>query len=480
VTAALADPAWGQEQSMSPLETIMWRVESDGILKSTMVALEILEHAPVWADVTAAHRRALDTIPRLRHRVVETPFGVSAPRWSPDAQFDLHFHLRRSRLPEGAQWQDLFSAVEQIAMSPFDRSRPPWEAVLFEGLPDGRAAYVLKLHHASTDGLGTMQLMAQLHSSVPATASDPPPGTEPRAEPVRASPSAVAVLAGGALGTARAAPAGVRLVGRLARRFADAPLPAVRTGIRYAESLLRVLTPPAAEPSPLLEERSTNWRLAAIDVNLVALKDAAQAAGGSLNDAYLAALLGGYRRYHEALGSPVESIPMAIPISVRREGDPAGGNRFATARLSGPVGLTDPAERIRVIHAMVAAARLEPALDNIRVLAPVLAKLPVSMIAQVAGGMTRGNDLQASNVPGAREDVYLAGVRVERLYPYAPLPGCPAMITLVSHGDTCCVGVNYDSASFTDGALFLSSLEAGFTEVLALASADEGAARWLR
>ena len=40
---------------------------------------------------------------------------------------------------------------------------------------------------------------------------------------------------------------------------------------------------------------------------------------------------------------------------------------------------------------------------------PALARLPGAVIAQVAGPMTKGNDLQASNVPGLREDVYVAG-----------------------------------------------------------------------
>jgi WS/DGAT/MGAT family acyltransferase len=336
---------------------------------------------------------------------------------------------------------------------------------------------VLKLHHSSTDGLGTMQLMMALHSTDPATS----PATHggPLAV-VEAPMSGLGALAAHAVDAARSAPSAGRRVSEVARRFAEDPLPSLRAGVRYGRSLQRVLAPPTAAPSPLLAGRSVNWRFAGLDVDLAALIAAAKAAGGSLNDAYIAALLGGYRRYHEALGQPLVAIPMAIPISVRRPDDAGGGNRFASARLSGPVGITDPAERIAAIGSLVRAAREEPALDNIRVLAPLMARLPSTAIASLAGGMARGNDLQASNVPGIREDVYFAGVRVDRLYPFAPLPGCPAMITLVSHGSTCCVGVNYDPASFTDSHLFLSSLEDGFTEVLGLAGPDSGAATWLR
>ena len=42
------------------------------------------------------------------------------------------------------------------------------------------------------------------------------------------------------------------------------------------------------------------------------------------------------------------------------------------------------------------------------------------------------------------------------------------MITMVSHGDTCCVGVNVDPAAVTQVELFGECLIGGFAEVLAL------------
>jgi hypothetical protein len=95
----------------------------------------------------------------------------------------------------------------------------------------------------------------------------------------------------------------------------------------------------------------------AFDVAFADLRAAAKAAGGSVNDAFLSALLGGFRRYHIEMGSPIERMPIAIPVSVRREGDPAGGNRFAGARLAGPVGIADPARRIQAINNLVEGAR---------------------------------------------------------------------------------------------------------------------------
>jgi len=90
---------------------------------------------------------------------------------------------------------------------------------------------------------------------------------------------------------------------------------------------------------------------------------------------------------------------------------------------------------------------------------------------RIAGATTAGNDLQASNVPGLEEDLYLAGALIERIYPFAPLPGCAAMISLHSYRGICSVGANLDAAAIVDPGLFARCLSHGFAEVLALAPA---------
>ena len=60
------------------------------------------------------------------------------------------------------------------------------------------------------------------------------------------------------------------------------------------------------------------------------------------------------------------------------------------------------------------------------------------------------------------------GAKIERSYGFGPLPGCAAMITLISHGDTCCIAANVDPAAVTEVDLFAECLSRGFSEVLAL------------
>jgi WS/DGAT/MGAT family acyltransferase len=456
---------WGREREMNALEALMWRAEADPRLRSTICSLEELDATPEWDRLLAAHDWSTRLVPRFRQRVVEPALGVGLPAWSVDPDFDLHYHARRVRLPEGAGFRELLDAAVQIAMTPFDRARPLWEGVLFEGLPGGRSAYLLKLHHSTADGLGFVQVLAQLHSRQREHNPDKPQPLPPRPEHLTPSQA----LARQLQDDARALPGMVgRNVGGALRALSH-PQRSAREALRFGSSLQRVLGGSSADGSPLLRARSLSWRWLALDVDFASLRAASKAAGGTLNDAFIAALLGGFRRYHEQLGRPIEQMPIAIPVSVRKADDAAGGNRFAGARLAAPVAIADPAERIQAIGKIVRAARAEPALDALGFIAPALSRLPGPLISQLAGGMTKANDLQASNVPGIRDDVYIAGAKIERAYGFGPLPGCASMITLVTHGSTCCVAVNVDPAAVTEPERLGRCLLEGFEEVLALA-----------
>jgi WS/DGAT/MGAT family acyltransferase len=345
-------------------------------------------------------------------------------------------------------------------MTPFDRNRPPWEAVLFEGLPDGRAAYCLKLHHVATDGMGATALLGGLHRT---TREGDPNRPEPDPPEAESYP-----LVGALADQARDDLKGIgslitKPLGALTR-----PRSSIKEGLEYAGSLRRVAAGPGGERSTLIAGRSTTWRFLAVDMPFASLRGASKAVGGSLNDAYLAAILGGFRIYHEELGATLEMLPMSFPINIRKEGDEEGGNRIGAARIAGPAAITDPEERVLAVKALARAARDEPAMEALSLISPLMSRLPPKVIGKLASGMTGAADVQASNVPGMREERYLAGARVDEAYGYAPLPGVAAMITLLSHLELCCIGANVDPAAITEPERFARCLAAGFDEVMTL------------
>ena len=458
--------SWGGGQDLSAAEALMWRTSNDHRARSTGVMIELLDTEPDWDRLVAAHERFTQRVPRLRERIVEPPLPLVPPAWSPDPHFDMEYHLQRVRLPGEGSMAELHALAAQFTARPFDPERPPWEAMLVLGLTGGQAAYLFKPHHSLSDGIGLLQLLDLSHgrSREPGPADDRPM-PEPRR---RESPEGLLVnrLAARAV----RAPAGaVREAVSVAARFAGDPVGTTTDAVKFAMSLRRVLTPPDTPHSPALSGSGSGYRFDTFDVAFDELKAAGRAAGGSVNDAFLAGLLGGVRRYHEKLSLTVDSMPVAIPVSLRTDADPMGANKFAGARFVAPVGEPDPAARIAAIHDFIAEARMEPALGFLDLLAPVLSRLPGIVLSRMVGEMTGLSDLQASNLGAIARPLYLAGARVTRVYPMGPRPGIPAMVAMLTYEGTCCISVNFDPEAIVDPAAFATCLREGFDEVIAFA-----------
>ena len=230
----------------------MWRAEADPRTRSTGVLLEILDREPDWDRLVAAHDRVSQQIPRLRERAVEPLLSLFPPAWSPDPHFDPGYHLQRVRLPGPGTMRQLLDLAQGILARPLDKARPPWEAVLVEGLEDGRAGYLLKVHHSLSDGLGLIQLLTLAHSRTPE------PGNHQLASPPAPRPllSPASLLAGRLRQRILDVPSelirrsddSLRLVGRTVR----SPRTVAGETLRFGRSLRRVLTPPPTERSLLL------------------------------------------------------------------------------------------------------------------------------------------------------------------------------------------------------------------------------------
>ncbi len=451
---------------LSPLDQLLHRGEANPRTRSGVMALELLDTAPDWARYRATFENASRRIPRLRQKVVMPTLPTAAPRWVVDPDFNLDYHVRRIRVPEPGTLRQVFDMAEVIQQSPLDTSRPLWSVTLIEGLVGGRAAHLLHLSHAVADGVGLVAMFAEIYDLERDPVARP---IAPLPVPQDLSPNdlmrqGINQLPGVIIGNIRGAVVGA--VGAVGQAI-NKPGSLVAGALSYASSGRRVMRQ-AAEPSPLLRRRSLSTRTEALDIKLSDLRRAAKAAGGSINDAYLAGVCGALRRYHEALGVPIKTLTMAVPVNVRSDSDPAGGNRFAGVNLAAPVGTADPARRIQQIRVQMTQRREEAALDVMGAIAPMLSLVPDSILESLTGSVV-SSDVQASNVPMYPGETFIAGTQVLRQYGIGPLPGVAMMVVLVSRGGCCTITVRYDRASVTDETLFANCLQAGFDEVLALA-----------
>lgn len=457
------------ENRMNQSDTTMWRIERDPSLRTTIVGLAVLSRAPDWDRLRARIEEISWEIPRLRQKVVSPPFGIGPPRWVEDEDFDLGYHLRRVVVPAPGDLGALLDLCGPIEMAAFDRERPLWEFTLVEGLEGDRAALVQKIHHCMTDGVGAIR-MARLAFDEHEDQHHPPspsrlPGSEHRPSGLSL---AIDSMSEQAFDTAH-------LVGRTAsampgfvNEVVRHPQRVVAGAVGTAQSIVKLVTPAREPLSPLMRHRGMSRRLAAVELSLDELKAAGHAAGGTMNDAFLAAVTGGMRRYHQMHGVPADRLRVTMPINLRTASDAIGNNRFTPARFTLPIDVEDPRARMRQLGELARAWRKEPGLKFTDAVAGALNLMPEALTTAALGSMLKAIDFVATNVPGLERPVHLAGARVEQQIAFAPPSGAAFSAALLSHLDRCTLGLVIDTAAVPDPDVLVSCMAEGFEEVLAV------------
>jgi diacylglycerol O-acyltransferase len=446
-------------------DAFTWAMESDPRLRSTVVTVILLDRSPDWAEVRSRFDVISRAVPMLRQRVVPSP-PPAPPRWEHAPDFDLDFHMRRVTASAPGTLDTVLEMARVAAMEDFDRARPLWAATLVDGLENGGAAMVLKFHHALTDGVGGIQIgmilfdlseVPEQHGPVAALPEVPLP---PWLRTYRETAQYDARLVGNAvMGTLKMAP---KLISQGVLR----PVDTVSSAAGLAASVYRTMRPVNRRGSPLMSERSLIRRLGVLEVPFGQLRAAAHQGNGALNDAFVAGVAGGLRRYHEKHGVTVGDLHLTMPMSLRREGDEIGGNRITIMRFDVPVGVADPAERIRQIHDRTTTVRHEKSLPYTQWIAGALNMMPRWYI----GSILRNVDFLCSDVPGIPVPVFLGGARVVTQYGFGPTIGSAVNVTLLTYVDVCTLGIDVDTAAIPDYDVFFECLVAGFDEVLALGS----------
>jgi diacylglycerol O-acyltransferase / wax synthase len=455
------------DNHMSDSDALMWNIEKDPLLRSTIVTVLILDRAPDWERFVERIERGTWLIPRMRQRVATPLLRMGPPQWSGDTNFDLRYHLRRVRACEPTL-EAVLDLARTSAMAGFDRARPLWEYTVVEGLEGGKSAMILKVHHSMTDGVGGMKLLLMLFDferEPDEVAAPDRVDAVPTFGPMDLVLSALGHNQRRALGIVRRTV--TESIG-VTRAVVDDPLGTAQSGMRAAGSIVRFLTPATVPHSPIMRARTLARQFSTIDVPLDGLKRAGKTVGGSLNDSFVAAVLGGLARYHEFHGADVEQLRMVMPINLRADDSALGGNHFTPARFLVPMKVKDPGERMVAVGRLTREIRDEPAVHLTEALAGVLNQLPTTITTALFGSMLKGADIVTSNVPGAPFQIYSAGAALERMYAFAPLAGAAVNVTLLSNNGACCIGVNVDSVAVPDSDQLLRCLDEGFAEILAL------------
>lgn len=461
--------------TMSDSDALLWTIGRDPILRSPVMAVLVLDRSPDLARLEARLDALTRAVPRLRSRAEPRPGRVGPPRWVEDDTFDLGLHLGHLALPGPGSLRQVLDVAQQMDSMAFDPELPLWQAMVVDGLvpfggdegdgADG-AAVIVKVHHSVVDGVGGIGVLGRLLDvgrDRDADAARRAPGSHHRDE--RHDGGAPGWLAwtapiGWMASTSRAA---VSEVARTVTR----PVEQLGRLRDTASSVARLVAPSGRPLSPIMTGRGLDRRFEILDYPVSPWRDAAGAVGGTLNDIFLASVLGGLARYHRSHGVDVERLRALMPVNIRSEADGVGGNRFVPARFVIETA-EDAADLVRRVHAAAAEWKHAPALTVSDRLAQALNHLPPSIATAVFGGMLKGSDFVATNVPGPPVETFLAGSHVDRIFAFAPPSGAGLSVALLTPAEHVCIGMNIDHAAVPDGPRLAACLDQSFTDVLAL------------
>ncbi|MEU4448257.1 wax ester/triacylglycerol synthase domain-containing protein [Actinosynnema sp. NPDC050801] len=446
---------------MNGTDTLFWRMGTNPLTRPHVTWLWYLDSTPDWDAFLAGCRWIVRRLPRLTHRVVDTPLRAGTPAWTPDPHFRLTRHVHRMRLPEPASLRDLLELVEWRNNADFDPLHPPWEATLVEGYHQDQAAILLKWHHSIGDAVTIVSVMNGLLPD--AAPTDLPRRPRPTDEHTvrRTAPVTRLPLTSAAHGVID----GTRALLRETTRWLTTPRAAV-DGARLAGRAAAHLLQPVRR-SPLLRKRSSAIRCGMVTVPLADLKDAGKAAGVSVTSAYISAVLGAFHRYHDYHGVSHDSVPTLVPVNIRKPFETGAGNIVASVRIAGPIGDMPAPARMAAVHSAITEARDALVREVHTTLADLGSWVPGLVHRSLLPPLLRSAvDIVVTSVPGFSRTTFAAGAHVVNAVAWAPRGGAAANISMASHDGTCAIGTNLDPAAVTDTGLFHHCLEQSLRELV--------------
>jgi WS/DGAT/MGAT family acyltransferase len=371
----------------------------------------------------------------LRQRLVELPLGLGRPYWVDDPHFDIEFHLRELALPAPGTREQLAEQVSRLHARQLDRNRPLWEIYVITGLEGGKGAFYSKIHHAAIDGVSGAEILETIMDLTVEPREVPPEDAPfvPRRMPstVNLVRRGIRQLAANPVELMATVPQSLRYVDRLpgATNFPGAHLLSGTADLvgrmlgegSRPEANTRQLKPPR---TPLNGTITAHRRFSFGSLPLEDVKLVKNHFDMTVNDVVMALTAAALRRWlldHDAL--PDAPLVAAVPVSIRGD-DQANGNQVSVMLAELPTHLADAEERLRFMReSMLDAKRAFDAvpaslLQDLSALVPTalsgLAARALFKLATVPGLLF---NLFVSNVPGPQLPLYIAGARVEGIYP---------------------------------------------------------------
>jgi diacylglycerol O-acyltransferase / wax synthase len=423
-----------------------------GVLIVDPHEVERTERYPIFRERITERFAA---IPPCRQKIAMLPSGQ--PVWVDAVDMFVDQHFRHSVLPSPGTYAQLGQLVADIAARRLPRDRALWEAWMIEGLEDGRVAVVAKVHHCAIDGVSGFNSLAEFfdldaHTPLPVTIDWDP----------QAAPGTASIGAAGVNGSVDWVKGFLRSLLDLSYGLLERQLsrPAERPPLPF-------FTPKLPMNGSLSERRTIALRT----IPLEPIKRIRAKLNVTVNDVVTALCAGALRRHLIETGQSVNRpIVASIPVSERGLEDPRVGNKFSMMFYDLPVHIDDPVERVYYVQSAADVAKR--AHDRMpagqferyaRLFPAPLLRFGMEAISRLhlANVVPPFSNVLISNVRGPDFPLFVAGERVDSMFPLGPLvEGVTLNITVASYLEHIGLGLLGCAEHFPDLELLADKIEA--------------------
>jgi diacylglycerol O-acyltransferase / wax synthase len=387
------------------------------------------------AAVRDAIGERIQAVPRLRQRLVRTPFGCGRPVWVDDPDFDIRHHVNAVRCPAPGDETALLGVAATTVTGRLAANRPLWSATLVTSLADGGAALIVVLHHVVADGIGGLAVLARLVDGAP---------TAPSPDFPRPSPGRRALILD-AFGTRLRAlthlPAGIRQLSSAIAEIAAS----------------RTTGPPRSSLNHPTGPRRT---LAVARADLASVRRMAHAHGATVNDVVLTAVTGALHAVLRHRGEAVDRFVISVPTSARREAT-AGrlGNQVGVMAV--PVTVAgEPQQRLAAIADFTRDRKPAARSASAAVLGPVFRTLARLGAFRWFVDRQRLVTTLVTNLRGPDHRLSFLTAPITDVIPVSPITGnVTVAFAVLSYAGTLVVTVIADSQHCPDLPLLVTHLQ---------------------
>ena len=399
---------------------------------------------------------------RLRRHPHRGPRTGGVWVWREVEEIDLREHVHRVTLTPGSGPDDLWELVSELHGGRLDLSVPLWTSYLIDGLPDGRFALYIKIHHTVIDGVGGLRMISESLSTDPSIRSLPPfyadkgngdvpgaadktpaaPTSKPEPDGARRPrlPGPFAAVRA----VADAAAAGLDLT----RRVAAAELANI-VGAMVTDSVVPPFDAPHTRFNAKLGPRRAAAGTSLDRERIRAVREAAEVTSNDVVTALIAGALRAWLLERDQL--PERTMVAMCPVSVRdrdglAEGESNSGNKFGLGLCPLGTDVADPVERLDFIHLAMTNIKNQVVTKGsdamLAVMGPAIGSTVVLPLLPFSTLLPASCNMAISNVPGPTEEMYYNGAHLDEIYPVSSVfDGMGLNVTVCNYADR--VGIGY-------------------------------------